>query len=85
MDQSVSPVSGGQQEQTGPASGGRKSRKRDIAVVGDPTFQNMPRIDSESARKHVIAYFYAAYSNCSCDACVALRPIARQFISQLQR
>jgi len=85
MDQSVSTgsVQGSQQEQQ--TSGGRRARKRDIAVVGDPTFQNMPRIDSESARKHVIAYFYAAYSNCSCDACVALRPIARQFISQLQR
>jgi hypothetical protein len=44
----------------------------------------MPPADADSARRHMIAYFYAAYSGCNCDACKALRPIAQKIIQGMQ-
>jgi invasion protein IalB len=46
---------------------------------------NLPQIDMETAQRHLSAYYYAAYSNCQCDACLFLRPVALKMIEALKK
>jgi phosphoribosylformimino-5-aminoimidazole carboxamide ribonucleotide (ProFAR) isomerase len=45
----------------------------------------LPQVDAEAANRHLIAYFYAYYHNCDCDACKALRPVAEKIIKSMMK
>ncbi|MEM2196597.1 MAG: hypothetical protein QXI11_02010 [Thermoproteota archaeon] len=45
----------------------------------------LPAVDRETAMKHLLAYSYIAYSNCNCEACVLLRPIALKMVESVKK
>ena len=47
--------------------------------------RTLPAVDADVAQRHLAAYFYAAYSNCECEACQLLRPIAREMLERLKK
>jgi hypothetical protein len=83
-NQQVSTGETGSKHQSQPSVPVIETRKRRRAGMKNIATGMMPPADVESARKHMIAYFYAAYSNCNCDACVALRPIAKKIIENMR-
>ena len=62
----------------------KRRHKRSSVMATSPGGGVMPPADADSARRHMIAYFYAAYSGCNCDACKALRPIAQKIIKSME-
>jgi len=66
------------------SSSARRRRKDASPVPGAPAQGIMPPADVDSARRHMIAYFYAAYSGCNCDACRVLRPIAQKLVKSME-
>ena len=47
--------------------------------------RSLPAVDADVVQRHLAAYFYAAYSNCECEACQLLRPIAREMLERLKK
>jgi len=58
----------------------KKIKKKDAVIS-----PSLPRIDPEMSLSHLSAYYYAYYSNCNCDACQLLRPIAKKLIGSLKK
>ena len=46
--------------------------------------RSLPQVNADVVQRHLAAYFYAAYSDCKCEACQLLRPIAEKMISDLK-
>jgi len=42
-------------------------------------------VDADVVQRHLAAYFYAAYSNCDCEACKLLRPLAKEMLERLKK
>jgi len=47
--------------------------------------RSLPAVDADVVQRHLAAYFYAAYSDCKCEACQLLRPIAREMLERLKK
>jgi len=47
--------------------------------------RSLPMVDADVVQRHLAAYFYAAYSNCDCEACKLLRPLAKEMLERLKK
>jgi len=47
--------------------------------------RSLPAVDIDVVQRHLAAYFYAAYSNCDCEACKLLRPLAKEMLERLKK
>lgn len=47
--------------------------------------RSLPVVDADVVQRHLAAYFYAAYSNCDCEACKLLRPLAKEMLERLKK
>ena len=47
--------------------------------------KRLPAVNADVVQRHLAAYFYAAYSDCKCEACQLLRPIAKEMLERLKK
>ena len=47
--------------------------------------RRLPQVNADVVQRHLAAYFYAAYSDCKCEACQLLRPIAKEMLERLKK